>query len=208
MIKWLAGKKTYLVAMAMVLHAVSGWVLGQEVNWLEVWGALGLSTLRAGIAKSRPRWNRDREWNREMKSGLALVCALGLGTGCATTDQATRAARLQGMVEMAAYSGAAFHLVDHPEDFPRFELAGQTLNLLIRDGQFDVIKFRRALAGLPVRELKGEKGSILIEAGVVFFDALSRETVEVERRAYLKAVMVGMRDGLQRAVRGRLNAKG
>lgn len=50
---WLAGKKTYLVAALMAVYAVSGWLLGNEpdVDWRLILEGLGLSALRAGVAK-------------------------------------------------------------------------------------------------------------------------------------------------------------
>ena len=51
---WLRGKKSYFVAGATILYAlvIEGW---QNGNWALagqiIWGALGFSALRAGVAK-------------------------------------------------------------------------------------------------------------------------------------------------------------
>ncbi len=45
------GKKTYLVAAIMLIHALSGMYLGEAVNWNEVFQAIGLATLRQAVAK-------------------------------------------------------------------------------------------------------------------------------------------------------------
>jgi len=50
-IAWLSGKKTYIIAGAMLIHALSGWVLGEDPKWNEVLTALGLASLRGGISK-------------------------------------------------------------------------------------------------------------------------------------------------------------
>ena len=51
--EWLEGKKTYLVAFAAALVALLQGGFGVEIpEWLGyILGALGISTLRAGIAK-------------------------------------------------------------------------------------------------------------------------------------------------------------
>lgn len=53
-INWLQGKKTYLLSVAAILYAVSGWYIGQfdqhtMINMM--WAALATMTLRAGISK-------------------------------------------------------------------------------------------------------------------------------------------------------------
>ena len=48
----LEGKKTYIVAAVMLIHAVSGAALGEQVNWNEVFQAVGLATLRQAVAKA------------------------------------------------------------------------------------------------------------------------------------------------------------
>jgi hypothetical protein len=48
------GKKTYAVAILMILHALSAYALGhdQSLNLQEILAALGLSALRAGVKKA------------------------------------------------------------------------------------------------------------------------------------------------------------
>jgi hypothetical protein len=54
-LEWLKGKKTYIVAAALVLTALSGFVTGdvtlaQAVDQVLI--GLGIGTLRAGVAKA------------------------------------------------------------------------------------------------------------------------------------------------------------
>ena len=55
-VEWLQGKKAYIIAFATIVYAVVivGW---QNGDWEQatnlILGALGLSTLRAGITKSK-----------------------------------------------------------------------------------------------------------------------------------------------------------
>ena len=50
---WLEGKKTYLVALGMLVYAMLGWYLyGTPINVQTILEALGLAALRAGVTKS------------------------------------------------------------------------------------------------------------------------------------------------------------
>lgn len=48
------GKKTYIVAAVMLVHAVAAYFLGEtpELNVTQILEAFGLATLRAGVAKA------------------------------------------------------------------------------------------------------------------------------------------------------------
>ena len=50
---FLAGYKTYVVAAAMLIHAISGYFLGNQVDLdvRQILEALGLAALRAGVSK-------------------------------------------------------------------------------------------------------------------------------------------------------------
>ena len=53
--QWLQGRKTYLLSLAALLYAVSGWYIGQidQATALNmVWAALTAAALRAGIARN------------------------------------------------------------------------------------------------------------------------------------------------------------
>jgi hypothetical protein len=54
MLAKLAGKKTYLIAFALVVYEVAGYLLGQTdaIDMHVVLEGLGLAALRAGIAKA------------------------------------------------------------------------------------------------------------------------------------------------------------
>jgi len=53
MLRMLAGKKTYLLSLALIAYEVLGYLLGKSdhVDMKTVLEGLALSTLRAGIAK-------------------------------------------------------------------------------------------------------------------------------------------------------------
>jgi len=72
------GKKTYAVAVLMILHALSAYALGhdQSLNIQEILAAFGLSALRAGVKKAEPP--------ESLPPGLGsilLLCALCVLSG-------------------------------------------------------------------------------------------------------------------------------
>ena len=48
---WLQGYRTYLVALAMLAHQLlANFLYGTPIDWQAIWEALGLASLRAGVA--------------------------------------------------------------------------------------------------------------------------------------------------------------
>jgi len=135
-----------------------------------------------------------------MKTLAALTLSVALLTGCQTPPSGVNVARIASIANTAAYMGSALWLVDHPSDRPTFLLVKATLDGLIQDGQYDPLLFRDALAKLPVKELKGEKGAILIDASVLIFDLAFQEYATTDQATWLKPIMVAVRDGLQRGL--------
>lgn len=53
-IKFLQGKKTYILTLAAIVYALSGWYIGQfdqQTMMNMVWVALTATAMRAGISK-------------------------------------------------------------------------------------------------------------------------------------------------------------
>jgi hypothetical protein len=55
MIQWLSGKKTYIVAICTIVYGIGTIIAGDTPGGAKIiLAALGLGTLRAGVAKSGP----------------------------------------------------------------------------------------------------------------------------------------------------------
>ena len=72
------GKKTYAVALLMILHALSAYALGhdQSLNIQEILAAFGLSALRAGVKKAEPPESLPPGFG-----SILLLCALCVLSG-------------------------------------------------------------------------------------------------------------------------------
>jgi len=147
---------------------------------------------------------------------VLLISSFALFTGCTTTyavrqnpdgtittntikkADIARVARIAGD---AAQIGVSIYLLEHPQERPAFALAHATLDSLIRDENYDPMKFREALAGLPFNTFKGSAGELYVMLAIVVWDELTREFIAVNEKGWAKPVMVAVRDGMGRALR-------
>lgn len=128
---------------------------------------------------------------------IAVLC--GSLVGCATTP-GSRLRQVSTAVELAAYTGTVLHLQKKPADRVFFDAAHQTLSSLIKDGQYDPVKFREALQKLPIKELKDERGAIVITSAQILYESFVGELTDLDRAPALKQIMTSARDGLGRAL--------
>lgn len=135
----------------------------------------------------------------------ALIAAVSL-TGCATngttstTTPEQKAARLQTVAEVAAFSGASVWLKKHADDRPAFEAAHAALSVLVAGSAVSPVQVSEALAGLPIKELKGEEGAIYVGIATIVYDAYLRENVNLDGEINVKAFVTGLHAGLNRAL--------
>lgn len=125
-------------------------------------------------------------------------CATGPTTSTATPEQ--KAARLQTAAELAAFSGATIWLKKNPQDRQAFETAQAALVLLVAGTQASPAQLSEALAGLPIKELKGEEAAIYIGVATILYDTYLKENVNIEGNINVKAFATGLHAGLNRAL--------
>src|SRR6185503_80384 len=84
------GKKTYIVAVLMILHALSAYVLGQDasLNFQEILAALGLSALRAGVKKAEH--DDSPTWGNPSSFILGALCSLCVHSASAADGGGSR----------------------------------------------------------------------------------------------------------------------
>lgn len=126
-----------------------------------------------------------------------LACLL---MGCSTVQNPNQTAQLAGIAEVAAYTGTAYYLADHPEKAPLFEASLQALNGLINDNNSDPAAFTKALSALPIKELKGDKGVIVVGAAVILWDTYASQVTTLDQAKKVMPVVIGVRNGLARAL--------
>ncbi len=256
----LAGKKTYLLALAAILY-----LLGAHLGWwplddkiLDALGFGGLITLRAAVRKSEanvseyrrdgvserpsvgetassdtptPRNSETRlpaQWGDETekrsvgetaipdtptrrlpdtRASILAFCLLPLAllTGCASVGSnpaadAQRIQRLATIAELAAFTGTQYWLGSHPQDRPYFALSLAALDSLLKDRNYDPQALSTALSGLPVRQLQGDKGALIVSAATILYDGYANEVVNLDQAVYIAPVISAIRNGLFRAL--------
>lgn len=133
-------------------------------------------------------------------AGFALILSgcstTGAGGPAGATNEAARIERIAGVAEVAAYSGAGYWLLDHPQDRDKFAAAIAALGAVTGDP----VEFRNALGGLPVKELKGDKGALIVGAAVLLYETEFAQLTHIDQRSAVAVVARHVRAGLARAL--------
>jgi hypothetical protein len=129
----------------------------------------------------------------------ALLGALLLiAPGCQTTQMTLtqKLALARSVATEAAFVGASYDRASGPANRARYAVAVAALDVFIARDEYDPLKLQEALQGLPA--LRGANGAIL-EAGVGLY-SIAAGFVELDSAPVVQAVMLGARDGLNRAL--------
>lgn len=134
----------------------------------------------------------------------ALIAVVSFSTiGCKTGETATdaqKAARVATVAQLAAFDGASIWLTSHPDDRQYFEAARTSLKLLLATDTINPADFTAALQGLPIKELQGPNGALIVGSAVILYDAYLRENVNLDANVYLRPVITAVAQGLDRAL--------
>ncbi len=131
-----------------------------------------------------------------------LACALN---GCAlfsassTTEQ--KIADVRNLSYAAASIGTQEALLQNPAWRAQFETAELNLDQLITSKAVTGALLRTIIASLPVKELKSAQARIAIDNATFLFDATVGDRLNIESAPYLQAAAIGIRDGMQAALK-------
>lgn len=130
---------------------------------------------------------------------VASVASLALSTGCATVQPGapTQAERIGNIAEVAAYTGTAVWLVDHPADAPKFAAAAAALGVLTAPSPEDL---HRILYTLPIRQLKSEKGVIIIGAAILLYESELPRLTPIDQQSLAGTVARRIQSGITNAL--------
>lgn len=127
-----------------------------------------------------------------------LLCLLALVlAGCSTAQPTSQSDRLANIAELAAYTGTALWLVDHPADAPKFQAAAVALGGL---GAGDPVALQQILSTLPLKELKGEKGAIIIGAAILLYESELPHLTPIDQASLAAVVARRVQSGINRAL--------
>jgi hypothetical protein len=137
---------------------------------------------------------------------VAFVSFCGIfGSGCASVGSnpaadAQRIQRLSTIAELAAFTGSQYWLHDHPQDRQYFAVSLAALDSLLKDRNYDPQALTAALSSLPVRQLQGDKGALIVSAATILYDGYASEVVNLDKATYIAPVIAAIRNGLFRAL--------
>jgi hypothetical protein len=93
-----------------------------------------------------------------------------------------------GAAKSAAYLGTKIYLegipprlAGHPNDRPAFETARASVKTLIAAGTFSSGDLSSALQGLPIKELQGGKGTLIVGEAVTLWDTYGRLLASLDK---------------------------
>lgn len=160
-----------------------------------------------------------------MKTLLTTLALAGLlAAGCTTVttttpDGGTNTVRVPDVKQMQLVAKSAAFLTTeiwlyglgdksnvpaHPEDRPKFEKARASLQALIAAGTFSVGDLKAALQALPVSEMQGDAGRLVIGEAVVLWDTYGRQLATLDQaqvfNGYVLPVAQALLDGLNLAL--------
>ncbi len=124
--------------------------------------------------------------------------------GCATAppaeDEVARLHRVATVAEIAAYTGAGYWLLEHPNDREKITIAVAALDALSSTNGFSAAALHKALLTLPISELKSDKGALLVGGAVLLYEAELNRLTPIHQGPYVAVVTGRVRAGLQRAL--------
>jgi hypothetical protein len=146
---------------------------------------------------------------------ILLLACLSL-VGCVTQQKITTDAsghsvtnfvkvadadRISKIAGNAAQVGSLAYLKAKPGDRGYFLVANENLKDLINNSNYDSGALSAALSSLPIKELKGDQGVIVVmTAQMIVEDALDSAKDVVSKRELVAAVLVKVQQGIQRAL--------
>ena len=153
--------------------------------------------------------------NTKIKSlALVLIGSVGLFIGCTTSRVVTNnpdgtsvtnvvrtvdTNKLQKVVKLVSFAGSqvAIRATKRPELNADFQLAAQAIDLLLLNGNYDPQALREALAGIGVEpdDELWQLGELVLQS----YELLVSDVVSqgLDKQAWLRPVLVGIRDGLR-----------
>lgn len=144
---------------------------------------------------------------RLVTSAATLALILTFTPGCTTTQTGKSvpdAVVLQAVAQEAASVGATFWMQAHPENRAEFELARTSLRSLVAAGNGSVADLQQALSDLPIKQLSGSSGQVIVSGAVVLIDAAGKELAKLDSAGvwsfYVQPVAQGLLAGLDQAL--------
>jgi hypothetical protein len=151
---------------------------------------------------------------------LILIASVALVSGCTTvsnpdnsTSRVPDVAQMQAVAQSAAFLGTEIWLNGlgdrtrvpaHPDDRTKFVMARDSLRALIAAGTFSSADLKAVLQQLPIKELQGSEGVLIVGEVVILWDRYGRQLASLDKaqvfETYILPVAQSILDGLNLAL--------
>ena len=151
--------------------------------------------------------NTNRIRIRKFLAVTTCIAGLSLATGCVTTSSGNKAvdpAVLELVAEDAAAIGGSTFLQANPQYRPAFQLARTSLKALLAAGNGTPADLKAALDSLPIAQLKGNQGAVIVSSAVTLIDIAGRQLQAADKQqvwaSYVQPIATGLLAGLDQAL--------
>ena len=134
---------------------------------------------------------------------IAIFTLTILFTGCTTTSTGQKVVDptvLQAIAQSAASTGSYIYLQSNPQDRDKFVIAQKALQALIASGSGNVAQLQSALSTLPIKQLQGTQGAVIVANAVTLINIASKELTKLDTNqvasVYVLPIAQGLLDGL------------
>lgn len=134
---------------------------------------------------------------------LSIVAAIALCTACTTAPKSSPVldvGDIAAVAENAAWVGTMLHLIDNPDDREWFELAHDAIGAAIAANDYDPLRFKDSLEAIPVDELSGDKGAIIVRSSILLWSSVTPRLVALDTEQQVKPVMEAVYRGITKAL--------
>jgi len=134
-------------------------------------------------------------------------------TGGTVTNKVPNVALMVSLAKSAGYLGTSVYLNGlgdgkqvpaHPQARPQFETARTSLRALIAAGTFSASDLTAALQALPIKELQGDEGTLIVGEAVILWDSYGVQLADLDKAkvfaTYILPVAQALLDGLDMAL--------
>ena len=146
-----------------------------------------------------------------MVAATLVACTTVTNPKTGATTKVPDVVQMEAIAQSAAFIGTTVWLngiepnvAGHPQDRPQFELARTSLRALIAGGEFSAADLTAALQSLPVAELKGDTGSLIVGEAVTLWDVYGQQLASLDKaqvfRTYILGVAKAILTGLDQAM--------
>lgn len=127
------------------------------------------------------------------------------------TQRVPDVAQMQTIAKSAAYLGTQVwlnglppSLAAHPNDRAKFVIARNALQTLIAAGNFNATALTAALQNLPITQLQGANGTLIVGEAVILWDQYGQQLASLDKAqvysTYVQPIAQSILDGLNMAL--------